>query len=153
MSFSRQAAKPNGGARRLQAMIAGYKPLPGVPDEFATEKGVPRRHWMRFLEGLNELSGPEIAAMKTAALQSAQGNPLTEVITQVVAEIRGYVAACARNVLGDGETIPSELVGAAISRIRFELATRLPAASLNRSPIERKYAPGVTDDALPGGRS
>lgn len=60
MSVSRQASRPSGGARRLQAMIAGYKPLPGVPDEFATAKGVPRKHWMRFLESLNELSGPEI---------------------------------------------------------------------------------------------
>lgn len=60
MAVSRTASRPAGGARRLQAMIAGYQPLPGVPDEFATQKGVPRKHWMRFLEGLNELSGPEI---------------------------------------------------------------------------------------------
>ncbi len=68
--------------------------------------------------------------MKTAALQAAQANPLPPIISQVIKEIRGYVAACERNVLGDGETIPDELQGAAISRIRFELATRLPVASL-----------------------
>ena len=79
---------------------------------------------------ITKLSGPEKAAMTTAALQAAQVSPLPAVITQVVAEIRGYVAACERNILGDGETIPSELLGAAINRIRFELATRLPVASL-----------------------
>ena len=51
-------------------------------------------------------------------------------IEQVILEIRGYVAGCASNELGDGATIPDELKGAAISRIRFELATRLPVASL-----------------------
>lgn len=88
--------------------------------------------WITLTEPnvITKLSGPEIAAMKTAALQPAQVNPLPGVISQVVKEIRGYVAACERNVLGAGETIPDELEGAAISRIRFELATRLPVASL-----------------------
>jgi hypothetical protein len=81
-------------------------------------------------EVITKLSGPEISAMKTAALQAAQVNPLPGIISQVILEIRGYVAACQRNQLGDGETIPDELQGAAISRIRFELATRLPVASL-----------------------
>jgi len=79
---------------------------------------------------LTRLSGPEAAAMKTAALQTGQANPLPEVITQVVREVRGYVKACARNTLGDGETIPDEILGAAINRIRYDLATRLPVPSL-----------------------
>ena len=79
---------------------------------------------------ITKLSGPETAAMKLAALSSGQANPLPEVISQVVKEIRGYVAACSRNTLGEGATIPDELLGAAISRIRFDLATRLPVASL-----------------------
>lgn len=88
--------------------------------------------WITLTESdvITKLSGPEIAAMKTAALQAAQTNPLPEVIAQVVREIRGYVAACHVNTLGDGDTIPDELAGAAISRIRYELATRLPVASL-----------------------
>jgi hypothetical protein len=88
--------------------------------------------WITLTEAniLTKLSGPEIAAMKTAALQAAQANPLPEVITQVVREIRGYVRGCGSNTLGEGETIPDELLGAAISRIRFELATRLPVSSL-----------------------
>jgi hypothetical protein len=88
--------------------------------------------WVTLTEAnvIAKLSGPELAAMKTAALGTAQANPLTEVISQVVLEIRGYVAACARNKLGDGATIPDELLGAAVSRCRFELATRLPVSSL-----------------------
>lgn len=88
--------------------------------------------WITLTETnvITKLSGPEISAMKTAALQAGQANPLPGVISQVVKEIRGYVAACSRNTLGEGETIPDELEGPAISRIRYELATRLPVASL-----------------------
>jgi len=88
--------------------------------------------WIIIVEAdvISKLSGPEIAAMKTAALQAAQANPLPEVIEQVTKEIRGYVSACAENKLGDGVTIPDELLGAAINRIRYELATRLPVATL-----------------------
>lgn len=88
--------------------------------------------WIIIAEAdvISKLSGPEIAAMKTAALQAAQTDPLPEVIEQVTKEIRGYVAGCASNTLGDGATIPDELLGAAINRIRYELATRLPVASL-----------------------
>lgn len=88
--------------------------------------------WIIIAEAdvISKLSGPELAAMKTAALQAAQTDPLPEVIEQVTKEIRGYVAACSENVLGDGATIPDELLGFAINRIRYELATRLPVASL-----------------------
>ena len=88
--------------------------------------------WIQITEAkvIAKLSGPEIAAMKSAALQAAQANPLTEVIDQVTLEIRGYVANCTRNTLGETGTIPDELLGAAVSRIRFELATRLPVPGL-----------------------
>lgn len=88
--------------------------------------------WQTVTESdvITKLSGPEIAAMKTAALQAAQTNPLPEIITQVIREVRGYVGGCASNTLGDGETIPDELLGTAINRIRYELATRLPVPSL-----------------------
>lgn len=88
--------------------------------------------WIIIAEAdvISKLSGPELAAMKSAALQAAQTDPLPEVIEQVTKEIRGYVSGCAENVLGDGLTIPDELLGAAINRIRYELATRLPVATL-----------------------
>lgn len=88
--------------------------------------------WITLTEDdvITKLSGPETAAMKTAALQAAQVDPLPEVIEQVVLEVRGRVSACAANTLGAAGTIPDELKGAAINRIRYELATRLPVASL-----------------------
>lgn len=88
--------------------------------------------WITLTETdvITKLSGPEIAAMKTAALQSGQANPLPPIIEQIVTELRGYLGACENNVLGLAGTIPDELEGAAISRIRFELATRLPVKSL-----------------------
>jgi hypothetical protein len=88
--------------------------------------------WITLTEAgvQTKLAGAELAALKTAALASGQANPLPEVITQVTREVRGYVAACQRNVLGAEGTIPDELELAALNRIRYELATRLPVASL-----------------------
>lgn len=88
--------------------------------------------WLTITEAniLSKLSAPELAAMKTAALGSGQSDPLAEAIADVTREVRGYVAGCSGNTLGDGDTIPDELLGAAINRIRYELATRLPVASL-----------------------
>lgn len=101
--------------------------------------------WVTIAESdiITKLSGPEISAMKSAALAAGQANPLPEIITQVVAEIRGYVAGCSSNTLGEGATIPSELLGTAIARIRYELATRLPVETLLTEP--RKTA---NEDAL-----
>ena len=79
---------------------------------------------------LTRLAGAELAALKTAALAAGQVNPLPEIITQVTGEVRGYVAAAKLIRLGPDGTIPDELTGAALNRIRFELATRLPVAAL-----------------------
>lgn len=72
------------------------------------------------------LTGPESTAVKTAALGAGQGDPVPGIIADVVAEIRGYVAANKANILGAGATIPDKLRAAAISRLRFEAFTRLP---------------------------
>lgn len=68
--------------------------------------------------------------MTSAARAAGQAVRLPEIISQIVKEVRGYVGGCAANTLGDGDTIPDELLGAAISRIRFDLATALPVSSL-----------------------
>ncbi len=41
--------------RRLAELTAGYRPLPGIPDEFIGADGRPRAHWLRFLDPLSEL--------------------------------------------------------------------------------------------------
>src|SRR4051812_45622795 len=88
--------------------------------------------WITLTEAgvLTKLSGPELTALKSAALQAGQSNPLPEVITQILGEVRGYVAAAKLVQLGPDDTIPAELELPALNRIRFELATRLPVASL-----------------------
>lgn len=47
-------------AQRLGNLIAGYAPLPGIPDEFIGPDGVPRAHWMQFLDALTNLAPEDI---------------------------------------------------------------------------------------------
>lgn len=91
--------------------------------------------WISITEAdvQSRLAGAELAALKTAALADGQTSPLTEVCEHVVDEIRGYVAACARNTLGEGATIPQKLLSAALAMIRFRLATRLPRFPLDEN--------------------
>lgn len=79
---------------------------------------------------LSRLTAREVEAMRTAAAQPGQADPLPDILAQVTREVRGHVAACPDNRLGPEGTIPDELTGAAIDRVRFDLATRLPVASL-----------------------
>ncbi len=44
----------------MAELAAGYKPLPGIPDEFIGQDGHPRAHWLRFLDALMELSAGDI---------------------------------------------------------------------------------------------
>lgn len=87
--------------------------------------------WIEITEAnvRTRLSGPELAALKTAALAAGQGSPLAELVAQTVAQVRGYVAAGGFS-LEAGQTIPARLELATLNLIRFELATRLPVASL-----------------------
>ncbi|HPA20752.1 MAG TPA: hypothetical protein PLU30_23595 [Verrucomicrobiae bacterium] len=84
--------------------------------------------WTEITEALvlTKLSGPELSSLKTAALADGQANPLTEIIADVVTEVRGYVAGNPKNTLGSGSTIPDELMIATLAIIRLELLTRLP---------------------------
>lgn len=88
--------------------------------------------WITLTEAhvLTKLSAPELAALKSAATGAGQADPLPEIVAQVVREVRGHVAGCDKNTLGPAGTIPDELQGAALNRVRYELATRLPVASL-----------------------
>lgn len=85
------------------------------------------------------LAGAELTALKTAALASGQTNPLTPIIAQVIQEVRGYVAACGNNRLGEGSTIPQELENDALAIIRYRLATRLPVSSLLNDARKEEY--------------
>jgi phage gp36-like protein len=76
------------------------------------------------------LTGVELTALQSVALASGQADPLDEVVSQVIDEVRGYVAANPKNTLGDAGTIPPKLLSAALAIIRYRLATRLPVKSI-----------------------
>lgn len=84
------------------------------------------------------LTGAELTAMQTAALASGQTDPLPEIITTVVDEVRGYIAAGGFS-LEEGSKVPSKLVSATLAIIRYRLATRLPVKSLlDQNRIDEK---------------
>ena len=89
------------------------------------------------------LSGPELTALKTAALAAGQSDPLPDILARVTREVRGYVAGCDKNTLGDGDTIPDELEGAAVALARYYLCTRLPVRLLTEERKE-EYRSALT---------
>lgn len=88
--------------------------------------------WIEITDAhiLGKSAGGEVAAAREAALADGQTDPVPGIVEQVIREVRGYVAGCKDNVLGPLGTIPDELLGAALNRIRFECATRLPGGAL-----------------------
>lgn len=70
------------------------------------------------------IAGAEFTAYTTKALASGQVDPLPDITAQVVREVRGYVSAKG-NMLGEGLTIPDEMLAAAVDMIAFRLTTRL----------------------------
>ena len=74
------------------------------------------------------ISGSEFEALSSAALGSGQDaeTVVEDVLSAVVKLVRGKVAACRANVLGEGDTIPDELEDAALAIARNRVFTRLP---------------------------
>lgn len=76
----------------------------------------------------DKLAAAEYAAVTTAQVQDGKTpeQVVTEELASTVAMVRGYVAARASNVLGDGVTIPDELKDAALVVMRHKVFSRLP---------------------------
>ncbi|VFU09165.1 protein of unknown function [Methylocella tundrae] len=53
-------SKESTASERLAALIADYKPLPGIPDEFIGPDGRPRDYWLRYLNSLTDLGADDI---------------------------------------------------------------------------------------------
>lgn len=88
----------------------------------------------------DRMSGVEVARLREVARAAGQDDPLPGVIHEVVQEVRGYVAAWDNNLLNVGDTIPQKLKGAAMSILRYRLATRLPGmGNLLDEPRQREY--------------
>ena len=97
--------------------------------------------WVTLTEAkfLQHCTGAETTAIKSAALATGQGEPLTDTLARVVQEVRGYVAAHAQNTLGEGATVPQELEAAAIAIARFRALNRLPTKSLLTDTRVQEY--------------
>jgi len=82
--------------------------------------------WQTITEAdlLTAISGPELTAVRNAALAQGQADPVQPAIDQVTRIVRSRVAACARNKLGAGNTIPDELLGYAVAMIIWKLPLR-----------------------------
>jgi phage gp36-like protein len=76
------------------------------------------------------LTGVELSALQKVALAPGQPDPLDDVISKVVDEVRGYIAANPKNTLGGADTVPQKLLSASLAIIRYRLATRLPVKSI-----------------------
>lgn len=83
---------------------------------------------------LRVLAGPELEGYRAAALATAQPDPVAETIAEVTQLIRGKVAACERNRLGAGNTIPQELKVAALDI----LAVRIPMRAAGTNPTNSR---------------
>lgn len=83
------------------------------------------------------LSGPELAAYRSAALKSGQADPVAPILAGVIGEVRGYVAGHKSNALGPTGQIPEELLDAAMALVVARLPARLPL-TLSEARIEAK---------------
>lgn len=70
------------------------------------------------------ISGPELAAFRSAALAAGQADPVAAVTLQVVDLVRGYIAGCQRNRLGPNDTIPEKLLGVTLDLLVVEVEKR-----------------------------
>ena len=94
------------------------------------------------------LSAAEFTSLKTAAKAAGQNGDeiLAEAIADVVTHVRGRVAACAKNILGEAGTVPDELKGATLALIRNYLFTRLPAMKALNDEIRQKETEQARED-------
>ncbi|MEW6435977.1 MAG: circularly permuted type 2 ATP-grasp protein [Pseudomonadota bacterium] len=60
MTMRATSSQDETAEERFQALVAGYRPLPNVPDEFIGADGQPRPHWVKFFHALSELGAEEI---------------------------------------------------------------------------------------------
>lgn len=74
---------------------------------------------------LTVLSGPELDAYRSKALATGQTDPVEPTLSQITQLVRGHVAACGRNRLGVGESVPSELVAPALDLVAVRLPQRV----------------------------
>ncbi|TVP80456.1 MAG: DUF1320 domain-containing protein [Puniceicoccaceae bacterium] len=95
------------------------------------------------------LVGAQVSALRTAALSPGQGDPVSEAIADISAEIRNYIRGCSSNVLSaTAGTIPPELkrhaaaliIEAAQPRLKLRLSDDQKDAAENARRLLRDIA-------------
>lgn len=83
--------------------------------------------WITVTEDdlLAVINGKELSGYRAAALGQGQPDPVAPTINQVIDLVRGYVGACRSNTLGEGNTIPSKLLGPACDLIVVRIMGRI----------------------------
>ena len=94
------------------------------------------------------LAAQEYTALLNAAKQVSQdpADLVAEAIAEITGKVRGYVAACQKNTLGDGQTIPSELKASALALVRDYLFTRLPGMRSLNDDLRQKETERAVDE-------
>lgn len=83
------------------------------------------------------LLAPQLSALRSAALGQTQGDPLPEIIIDVVEHVRAKVASCARNTLdADPATIPPSLKAQACYTAIFRAQLRIPVLKMTEHQIK-----------------
>lgn len=146
--------------RRLAELTAGYRPLPGIPDEFIDADGRPRAHWLRFLDQLSEAHPDAIEQsfavadrhiLDTGATYRVQGEtqdrqwPLGKLPMLIGTEEWRDIAAGVAQRAGLLEQILADVYGPG----RLVSEGSLPASLVAGSPDYLRPMQGVTP---PGGR-
>lgn len=94
------------------------------------------------------LTGAEFTALTTVARSSGQSadDIIAQALDDTTRRVRGYVAACAHNTLGETGTIPDELKSAALALVREFFFTRLPGMkSLNDETRQKELERAVQE--------
>lgn len=88
-----------------------------------------------------QISGDELSAVRDAALADEQEDPVQPTIDQVTKEVRGFVAACSRNVLdADAAKVPDELIGYAVAIVVPRLMGRLAGLAIDKEEVRKTAA-------------
>jgi len=96
--------------------------------------------WVTITEAMliKYVSGAEIDALRSAALAAGQVDPVDPTIDEITELVRGYIAACAENSMGDAGTIPERLVSHACTLILCAIITRVPGYELDDDRAQAK---------------
>jgi len=89
---------------------------------------------------LTVLAGPELEAIRAAALKAGQVDPLQPTIDDVTDMVRGYVAGCATNQLGPDGTIPAKLMRPALNILAVDMPNRVRQSIPDARKEARKEA-------------